>query len=96
MKVLNLILELVATFLASYVLQYGFNNLATDLINFRKISYFESFVIVELFSFILFLGTIKYFKKDKEETEQITYNVIYKILGYLFFLIIFVILSAIK
>lgn len=94
MKVLNIILAFIAVFLAAFVLQYGFNNLAIDFIKFRKISYFEAFIILKLFSFILFLGTE--FKKEEEETEKNLYNVIFKIVGYVFFLIFFAVLVYLK
>lgn len=96
MKVLNIILGFAASFLAAFVLQYGFNNLAIDFIKFRKISYFEAFIILELFSFILFLANVKDFKIQEDETEQNLYNIIFKIVGYVFFLIFFAVLVYLK
>ena len=96
MKIFISLIAIIASLFSALIFQYGFNNLVADIIDSRSISFFESFVFVEFLAFISFLGNSKNFKREEIEFEEAVYNIFYKMMGYLVFIVIFVILTLIK
>lgn len=81
MKIATVLVSVLNKFIAAYVFMYGFNNLLADLINFRCISYFESWIFV---AFAMAIGWmfLRYSTVKETTDEEDLKHVIAKALGY--------------